>query len=411
MARSVVVISGMGCVTPLGNSLDATWDAAVEGRSGIGPITRFDATDYPARIAGEVRGEIVVPDLPAKERRRLDRGILLGLSAAHQALEAAGLSIGDHNRDRIGVAIGSGIGGLGTILENHKVILERGPRRASPFTIPMALANMPSSYVSITYGLRGPNLCHVSACASSAHSIGESARLIMRGDADVMLAGGTEAPITDLAVAGFAAMRALSTRNDEPATASRPFDRDRDGFVVSEGAGVMVLESLEHARARGAPILAQLCGYGASADASHMAAPEESGEGVTRCMRLALADAKIAPAELGYVNAHATGTPAGDPVEARALRDLLGEGTPVSSTKSMMGHLLGAAGAVEAILCVRALETGRLPPTINLDDPDPGCALDHIANKARPEQVETILSNSFGFGGTNASLVLSRPSF
>jgi 3-oxoacyl-[acyl-carrier-protein] synthase II len=403
-----VVVTGMGCLTPLGMDVASTWEAAVQGRSGVGQISQFDASGYPATIAGEVRGPIDLADIPVKEARRLDRVVALAIPATREALSDSGLEVGDHNRDRIGVALGSGIGGLGTILENHKRLLERGPRRVSPFSVPMALGNMPAGYISIQHGLRGPNLCHVSACASSAHSIGEAARLIQRGEADVMVAGGAEAAIVTYTLAGFAAMHALSKRNDEPERASRPFDRERDGFIVGEGAAVFVLESLSHARTRGATPRAEILGYGASADAFHMVAPDETAAGQIRCIELALADAALTPGEIDYVNAHATSTPAGDAVETRAIRTVFGDEadrTPVSSTKSMMGHLLGAAGAAEAVLCVKAMEDQLLPPTINLDHPDPECALDHVAGKARPARVRAVLSNSFGFGGTNAALV------
>lgn len=403
-----IVVTGMGCVSPLGHGVDACWNAALAGRSGIVPITGFDTDGFATRIAGEVQGEPDVGAVSPKELRRMDRGVIFALAAAREALETAHLEIGDHNRHRVGVAVGSGISGLGTILANHKTILEKGPRRASPFTIPMGIANMPSGCVSIQYGLGGPNLCFVSACASGAHSIGECARLIARGDADVMVAGGTEAPIYDLSVAGFGAMRALSTRNDEPERASRPFDRDRDGFVMGEGSAILVLESLAHARARGAEPLAEVRGYAATADATHMAAPDETGSGVARCMSLALADAEVNPGDLGYVNAHATSTPVGDRVEVAAVRKVLGDAAdrvPVSATKSMTGHLLGAAGAVEAVFSIQALRTGQLPPTINLEHPDPDCALDHVTGGAREAKVSAVMSNSFGFGGTNAVLV------
>jgi len=407
-----VVVTGMGCITPLGLDLSSTWKAALAGRSAIGPIERFDAAELPVRIAGCVPGEAAdwAPSgLEAKELRRLDLGVLFGLRAATEALAASGLDPDRVGRDRFGVALGSGISGLGTILRNHRTLLERGPRRVSPFTIPMGIANMPAGYASIHLGLRGPNLCHVSACASSAHALGEAARAVARGDAEAMLAGGTEAAVTDLAVAGFAAMRALSTRNHEPGRASRPFDRARDGFVMGEGAGALVLETLEAARARGAEVLAEVLGYGATADAAHPAAPQESGEGIVRCMRAALADAELAPEDVDHVNAHATSTPAGDPVEARALREVFGArvaALPVSATKSLTGHLLGAAGAVEAILSVQALRSGSMPPTANLEDPDPACELDHVAGAPREGRLRAVLSNSFGFGGTNASLVL-----
>jgi 3-oxoacyl-[acyl-carrier-protein] synthase II len=388
----------------------STWAAALAGECGIGPITRFDPAAFPVRIAAEVKGAIEVPDLPAKEARRLDRFVLLALAAAHEAFADAALA-GAFDGARGGVAIGSGIGGIGTLEENHHELIRNGPRRVSPFLIPMTIANMASGYVAIRLGLRGPNLCPVAACASGTQAIGEAARLIERGDADVMLAGGAEAAVTPLALAGFAAMRALSTRNDDPARASRPFDRERDGFVLGEGAAVLVLESLEHAQRRGATIRAEIAGYAATADAMHLAAPDEQGDGAQRCMRLALEDAGLAAQDVDTLNAHATGTPAGDPVEARAIRAVFGSHVArlaVSATKSMTGHLLGAAGAVEALLCVRALETGVLPPTIQLTRPDPDCALDHVTPEARKCDARVALSNSFGFGGTNASLVLVR---
>ena len=409
--RRRVVVTGMGCVTPLGVGLEATWSAALDGVSGIGPITLFDAGAHACRIAGEVRGAVDAGDLAPKEARRLDRFTLFALAAAREALQHAGLDPAAADRDRIGVAIGSGIGGLRSIEENHLALLRNGPRRVSPFMIPMAICNIASGHVSIRHGLRGPNLCHVSACATGAHSVGESLRVIQRGEADVMLAGGSEAAITPLGIAGFAAMRALSTRNEEPGRASRPFDAERDGFVMGEGGGVLVLEALEHAVARGAHIHAEVLGYAATADAVHLAAPAEDGEGAQRCIRLALADARVEPAEVGHLNAHATSTPAGDPVEARAIRAVFGaqaDRLGVSATKSMTGHLLGAAGAVEAILCARALETGWIPPTINLEKPDPACELDHVANKPRRAEPRIALSSSFGFGGTNAALVFGR---
>jgi 3-oxoacyl-[acyl-carrier-protein] synthase II len=341
----------------------------------------------------------------------MDRAILLALGAAREALADAGLARDRFDPDRAGVAIGSGIGGVSTLLENHRVYLERGARRVSPFFIPMTLANMPAGMVAIHHRLRGPNLCHVTACASGAHAIGEALRILERGDADVMLAGGTEAAVNGLVIAGFSSMQALSRRNDEPERASRPFDQDRDGFVLGEGAGVLVLEREDHARARGARIRARLAGYGASADAAHLAAPDAESGGAQRCMQAALRDAGLAPAEVDYVNAHATSTPAGDQAEARSLRQVFGahaDGLPVSSTKGATGHLLGAAGAVEAIFCVRALETGTLPPTVNLERPDPECALDHVIGKARSRRTRVALSNSFGFGGVNAALLFAR---
>ncbi len=406
-----VVITGLGCVSPLGATADETWSAAIAGRSGVAAIQRFDTTDFSVKIAAQAPDEFEFGDLAAKEVRRLDRFTLLALAAAREAMQDAGLDLDDAESERSGVAIGSGIGGLETLSNSLAVLKTSGPRRVSPFTIPMSICNMASGYVAIQHGLRGPNLCQAAACASGAHSIGESARAIERGDADVMFAGGAEAPITELAVAAFANMKALSTRNEGPAAASRPFDTDRDGFVIGEGAAVLVLEDLERARARGANILAHVLGYGMTADAASVAQPTENGEGAQRCMSDAIADASLNPSDVDYLNAHATSTPQGDPSEVRAIREVFGEHTqrlPVSATKSMTGHLLGAAGAVEALLCVRALQTGVLPPTINLDKPDPECELDHVANKARETRIGVAISNSFGFGGTNATLVLGR---
>jgi 3-oxoacyl-[acyl-carrier-protein] synthase II len=406
-----VVITGLGCVSPLGATVDETWSSAIAGRSGVGAIQQFDTTDFSVKFAAQAPDEFEFGELAAKEVRRLDRFTLLALAAAHEAMQDAGLDLDNAESERSGVAIGSGIGGLQTLSNSLGVLKTSGPRRVSPFTIPMSICNMASGYVAIQHCLRGPNLCQAAACASGGHSIGESARAIERGDADVMFAGGSEAPITELAVAAFANMKALSRRNESPVTASRPFDTDRDGFVIGEGAAVLVLEDLERARARGANILAHVLGYGMTADAASVAQPTEDGEGAQRCMRDAIADAGLNPNDVDYLNAHATSTPQGDPSEVRAIRAVFGEHTqrlPVSATKSMTGHLLGAAGAVEALLCVRALQTGILPPTINLDKPDPECELDHVANKARETRIGVAISNSFGFGGTNAALVLGR---
>jgi 3-oxoacyl-[acyl-carrier-protein] synthase II len=403
-----VVVTGLGCVTPLGPDAPSTWRAAVEGRSGVG-LAPDDGRAV--RLAAPVADPVPAGDLPAKELRRLDRAVLLALAAAREALADAGLARGTFDADRAGVAIGSGIGGVATLLANHRAFLEGGPRRVSPFLVPMTLTNMPSGFVAIQHGLRGPNLCPSLACATGAHAIGEALRVIERGDADVMLAGGTEACLEPLVVAGFDRMQALSRREEEPERASRPFDADRDGFVLGEGAGVLVLEAEEHARARRARARALAGGFGATADAAHLAAPDPSGRGAARCMALALADAGLAPAEVDYVNAHATSTPAGDRIEALALREVFGSGgerPAVSSTKGATGHLLGAAGAVEALLSVLALEHGLLPPTVNLDRPDPDCALDHVAHKARSSAARIALSNSFGFGGVNAALVFER---
>lgn len=412
-ARRRVVVTGIGCVTPVGIGVEASWSALLAGATGVAPIDQFDVSAFPVRIAAPVREALDLGDVPPKEARRLDRFLALALVAAREALRDAELDPLPPGIDasRVGVAVGSGIGGLATLTENHEELLANGPRRVSPFLIPMTISNMASGYLAIRHGLQGPNLCHVSACATGAHAIGESLRMIERGDADVVVAGGSEAPLVPLAVAGFAAMRALSVRNGDPAAASRPFDRDRDGFVMAEGAGVLVLEGLDHALSRGAAIHGELLGYAASADAAHPAQPPEDGRGARLCMVRALSDAGVSPSEVDYVNAHATSTPAGDAVESRALRAVFGphaDHLPVSSTKGATGHLLGAAGAVEAIFCLKALGTGWLPPTLNLERPDADCDLDHVAHKPRRVEARIALSNSFGFGGTNAALVLGR---
>jgi 3-oxoacyl-[acyl-carrier-protein] synthase II len=407
-----VVVTGLGCVSPLGTDVATTWQAVLDGRSGVARLPEDFEPRSPVQIAARVPGPVDAGELPAKELRRLDRTILLALAAAREALADAGLRAGATcDPARAGVAIGSGIGGVATLLENHRALLAGGPRRVSPFFVPMTLANMPAGLVAIHHGFGGPNLCHVTACASSAHALGESLRILQRGDADVMVAGGSEAAINSLVLAGFTNMQALSRRNDEPARASRPFDRGRDGFVLAEGAAVLVLERAAHARARGARVRARLTGYAASADARHIAAPDPEAAGAIRCMRGSLADAGLPPEAVDYLNAHATSTPAGDEVEAKALHRVFGahvERLPVSSTKGATGHLLGAAGALEALLCVLSLETGTLPPTINLDDPDPECALDHVAGKPRAAAAKVALSNSFGFGGVNAALLFER---
>jgi len=400
-------------MTPVGAGAEAAWESLLAGASGVRALEGLETDGLPSRIGAPVRHALDLGDLPPKEARRLDRFVALALAATRQALLDAGLEPMAEGVDpeRVGVAIGSGIGGLETLTQNHAALLRGGPRRVSPFMVPMTISNLASGYVSIRHRLRGPNLCHVSACATGAHAIGESMRMIERGDADVMLAGGSEAPLLPLALAGFAAMRALSTRNDAPERASRPFDVERDGFVMAEGAGVLVLEGLDHARARGARVRAELAGYGLTADAAFVASPAEDGRGARRCMELALADAERSPHEVGYLNAHATGTPAGDGIEARAVQHVFGAATaslPVSSTKGATGHLLGAAGAVEALFTIRALETGWLPPTLNLERPDPDCPLDHVALKPRQAAPRVAVSNSFGFGGTNAALVMER---
>ncbi len=406
-----VVITGLGCVSPLGATADETWSAAIAGRSGVSANRRFDTTEFSVEFAAQA------PDEFEFRRSGCQRG---ATPRPVHAARPGGRARGDAGRGPRSRRRGERAQRRGDRLGDRRTpdplqllhaLKTSGPRRVSPFTIPMSICNMASGYVAIQHGLRGPNLCQTAACASGGHSIGESARAIERGDADVMFAGGSEAPITELAVAAFANMKALSTRNESPAAASRPFDTDRDGFVIGEGAAVLVLEDLERARARGANILAHVLGYGMTADAASVAQPTENGEGAQRCMSDAIADAGLNPSDVDYLNAHATSTPQGDPSEVRAIRAVFGEHTqrlPVSATKSMTGHLLGAAGAVEALLCVRALQTGVLPPTINLDKPDPECELDHVANKARETRIGVAISNSFGFGGTNATLVLGR---
>ena len=409
--RRRVVVTGMGVVSPVGIGLDAFWSALVEGRSGIGPITRFDASGLECRIAGEVREFQPEQFMDRKEARRTDRFAQFALAASLMALRDAGLDESRPLGSRAGVVIGSGIGGMDTWEAGHRTLLERGPGRVSPFTVPMMIPNMAAGLVSIRFGAEGPNRCTVSACASGADAIGDAFRIIQRGDADLMLAGGTEAAITPFAIAAFAAAKSLSTRNDDPPRASRPFDRDRDGFVMGEGAGILVLEALEHARARGARVYAEIVGYGATADAFHITQPAPEGRGAARAMRAALDDAGLPPEAVDYVNAHGTSTVYNDWYETVAIKQVFGEHAyrlAVSSTKSMTGHLLGAAGGVEAIVCVLAIQRGVIPPTINLDNPDPRCDLDYVPNRARAQRVDVAVSNSFGFGGHNAVLVFKR---
>jgi 3-oxoacyl-[acyl-carrier-protein] synthase II len=406
-----VVVTGMGVVTPLGLDLESTWRGLVEGRSGIGPITRFDASQLDTRFAGEVRGFEVERYVDRKEARRMDRYTHFALAAAREAVAQSGLEITPESAPRIGAIVGTGLGGIETLEQQFAVMHERGVGRLSPFLSTMFLANMAAGQVGIVFGCQGPCYASISACASGAHAIGESFEIIRRGAADAMLAGGGEAPICQLGLGNFAAMRALSTRNDCPSGASRPFDAERDGFVIAEGGGCLVLEERERARARGAPILAEVIGYGATADAHHVSSPPDSGEGAARALRLALAQAGVAPAEVGYLNAHATSTGAGDLAETNAIKSVFGEHArrlPVSSTKSMTGHLLGAAGIVESAFAILAMQRGCLPPTINLDRPDPACDLDYVPNRARPAEVEVAVNNSFGFGGQNACVVLGR---
>jgi 3-oxoacyl-[acyl-carrier-protein] synthase II len=404
-----VVVTGLGVISPLGNDVPSTWSALLAGRSGIGPITRFDASGLSCRIAGEVKGFDVTTVMSAKEARHVDVFIHFGVAAAAEALKDSGVEVSDANRDRIGCAIGSGIGGLPMIEDNHTALINRGPRRISPFLIPGSIINMIAGTVSIRYGLRGPNLAIVTACTTGLHSIGEAGRLVEYGDADVMIAGGAEATICALGVGGFDSMKAMSTRNDDPAAASRPFDRDRDGFVLAEGAGVVVLEEYEHARRRGARIYCELVGYGLSADAHHMTAPDMDGP--RRCMLAALRNAGVNADQIDYLNAHGTSTPLGDINETRAIKAALGErarAIVVNSTKSMTGHLLGGAGGIESVFTALAVHHQVSPPTINVVNQDPECDLDVCANAARDMKIDVALKNSFGFGGTNGTLVFKR---
>jgi len=402
-----VGVTGFGMVTPLGLDVETTWNALLSGTSGVGRITYFDPSDYHAQIAAELKGFDPTDFIDAKEVKKMDAFIHYAIAAAQMAMDHAGLTVAPHFATRVGVSVGSGIGGLAAIERWHNVLLAEGPKRVTPFFIPMSIINLASGQIAIRFGAKGPNSCAVTACATGSHCIGDALRLIQRGDADVMIAGGTEAAITPLAMAGFASARALSRRNDDPQGASRPFDRNRDGFVLGEGAGVVVLEEMVFARARGATVYAELVGYGASADAYHITAPPEGGEGAVRCMQSALADAGLRPDQVNYINPHATSTMA-DAIETGAMKQLFGEviyNIPISATKSMTGHLLGAAGGIEAIFSVLAIRDGKIPPTINLDDPDPVCDLDYVPHKAREKEVRVVLSNSFGFGGTNASLI------
>ncbi|MGK9064422.1 beta-ketoacyl-ACP synthase II [Stutzerimonas chloritidismutans] len=411
MSRRRVVITGMGMVSPLGNDVPSSWQGILAGRSGIGLIEHMDLSAYSTRFGGAVKHFDVEQYLPAKEARKLDLFIQYGLAASFQAVRDSGLQITDANRERIGVAMGSGIGGLTNIENSCKALIEQGPRRISPFFVPGSIINMVSGFLSIHLGLQGPNYAIATACTTGSHCIGMAARNIAYGEADVMVAGGSEMAACGLGIGGFAAARALSTRNDDPAAASRPWDKGRDGFVLSDGAGAIVLEELEHAKARGAHIYAELIGFGMSADAFHMTSPPDDGAGAARCIRNALQDARIDPQRIDYINAHGTSTPAGDKAEAAAIKSVFGEHAyelSVSSTKSMVGHLLGAAGAVEAIFTVLAIRDQVAPPTINLDEPDEGCDLDFVPHEAKPRKIDVAVSNSFGFGGTNGSLVFRR---
>jgi 3-oxoacyl-[acyl-carrier-protein] synthase II len=407
-----VVVTGIGVVSPLGNDLDTLWKNLVAGKCGIQRITQFDASTFDTQIAAEVREFSAADSFPSpKEARRTDRFAQFGIYAGHRALLDSGLDLNVANRDEIGVFIGSGIGGLTTTEEQHKVLLNKGPGRLSPFMIPMLILNMASGLFSMYFKLRGPNVATCSACATANHAIGEAWRTLKMGDAKVMFAGGTEATITSLGIGGFCAMKAMSTRNDEPEKASRPFDVDRDGFVMGEGAGVIVLEELEHAKARGAKIYCEVLGYGNTADANHMTAPAPQGEGATRCMRMALRNAGLNPTDVQYINAHGTSTPQGDVCETQAIKTVFGEHArklAVSSTKGATGHMLGAAGSVEMAICAKAIQTQVAPPTINLDKPDPECDLDYVPHTAREMKIDAIVNNSFGFGGHNASIIARK---
>jgi 3-oxoacyl-[acyl-carrier-protein] synthase II len=406
-----VVVTGLGCVTPLGLDVPSTWSAMLAGTSGVGMIEGFDATDFGVKIAAEVKTFDPTKAMSAKEARRMDRFVQMGIVAANEAVADAKLEITPENGNRIGIIAGSGIGGLGSLGGGFDTLFKRGPDRISPFLVVQMLIDLLPGQISINLGLRGPNFSVVSACATSGNAVGEAAEIIKRGDADVMLAGGSESGIVPIGVAAFHAMRALSTRNDEPQRASRPFDKDRDGFVMGEGAGMVVLESLEHAQARGARIYCELAGYGTTADAHHVSSPSEQGEGAAEAMRIALRKADLSPRDVDHINAHATSTPVGDLAETMAIKAVFGAGAqdvPISATKSMTGHLLGAAGVVEGIACILAIRDNCIPPTLNLENPDDGCDLDYVPNEARKRTVDVALDNTFGFGGHNCSLIFTR---
>ena len=411
MSKRRVVVTGLGALSPVGTNVDDSWANIVNGKSGIAPIERFDVTDFPSRIGGAIRGFDVTEYIPEKEAKKMDVFIHYGIAAGMQAFVDAGLVVTEQNSGRIGVVIGSGIGGLHGIEHGHNAYLKGGARKISPFFVPSNIINMISGNLSIKYGLKGPNYSIVTACATGTHCIGDAYRLIQYGDADVMFAGGAEMATSATALGGFASARALSRRNDEPTKASRPWDIDRDGFVLSDGAGVLVLEELEHAKRRGVRIYAEIVGFGWGSDAYHMTAPLENGEGAAQCMVNALRDASLRPEDVDYVNAHGTSTPAGDIAETLAIKTVFGDiakRVPVSSTKSMTGHMLGAAGGIEAVFSILALRDQIIPPTINLDNPDPACDLDFVPHTARQSKLNIVMSNSFGFGGTNGTLIFKR---
>lgn len=410
MSRRVVV-TGVGLVTPLGTGVDKTWERLCAGKSGIGPITRFDASDYGVKIAAEVKDFQVEDFIDQKVAKHLELFVQYAVAGAKMALDDAAFTVTEENAARVGSITGCGLGGLPTIEKYHKVVLDRGPRRITPFFIPMVIPNMGAGQISIIFKTKGPNLSLTTACAAGTHGVGEAFRSISRGDCDVAITGGSESVICPLAVGGFHSMKALSTRNDDPEAASRPFDKDRDGFIISEGAGIVLLESLDHAQARGAKIYAELAGYGLSGDGYHMAAPPEDGDGAVRCMQMALDDAGLSPADVDYINAHGTSTPLNDVVETRAIKTVFGEHAQklaISSTKSMTGHMLGGAGGIEAVFTALAIKNEIIPPTINLHNPDPECDLDYVPNQAREMKIRAAMSNSFGFGGTNAVLIMKR---
>ena len=406
-----VVITGMGCISPVGNNVKETWESILAGKSGAGMITHFDASKHKTRFAAEVKGFDPVALFSTREARKMDRFTQFAVAVAMEALEQSGLKIDEANRDRVGVVIGTGIGGIGTLLEQAGVMRERGPERVSPFLVPMMISDSAPGMLAIRFGARGPNMALATACASGNNAIGEALEMIRRGAADAMIAGGSEAALVPVAMAGMNVMTALSTRNDDPETASRPFDKDRDGFLMGEGAGMLILESLEHAQARGATILGEVSGYGTTDDAHHISAPAENGAGAAIAMKLAVENANLSLTDIGYINAHGTSTPLNDKSETAAIKTVFGEqayNIPVSSTKSMTGHLLGASGAIEAVFCILAMREEILPPTINYSTPDPECDLDYVPNRPRKASPKHVMSNSFGFGGHNATLIFSR---
>jgi 3-oxoacyl-[acyl-carrier-protein] synthase II len=406
-----VVVTGMGVLSPIGLTLESYWDGLCAGRSGIGPITKFDVTDFPSKIAGELKGFIATDYLDRKEVRRMDEFVQYAVVATQMALEDSGLDLEGEDKERIGVVLGSGVGGISTFERQHSNLVHKGPGRVSPFFIPMMIVDMAAGYISIVYGLKGPNYTTVSACSSGGHGIGSALRILQRGEADVIITGGTEASISEMAISGFSNMKALSRRNEEPTRASRPFDAERDGFVLGEGAGVIILETLDHARQRHAGIYAELVGYAATADAYHMTHPHETGEGAVRAMRLAIKDAHLQPDEIDYINAHGTSTPLGDRIETIAVKEVFGDSAytlAMSSTKSLIGHLLGASGGLEFIATTLAVSNDRVHPTINYENPDPECDLDYVPNTVQDRPVRAALTNSFGFGGHNVSLVVKK---